>query len=306
MCVMVGPEGWGPDIEKCSPKSGGSKISRFCFPSPASIFVLSLSLSLSWGSFRGIFVVFLKVGTLKCGCLGSRAVVCEPRRPTLGHPYLAELGQFLLTKFGQTAFGQFCFWWGPQGEGAQKGEGPKGWRPEGVGAPTQKKGPEGWARRVGGPKKWGAQNFALFSLSRRKFHSFFSLWGFSRGILVLFLKAGALGRTTTGRFFPPPQTSPPWRLPVNPVAVPNPLLHLLHNWARNLLAISNCLWKSTTIACNLCTSAPESATVGPTGCSCCVLHKTLACRSSLILGDPFPCPLSKGLPLSDMDCDRHV
>ena len=41
--------------------------------------------------------------------------------------------------------------------------------------PTQiKLGPEG----VGGTEEWGARNFALFfSLSRRKFHSFFSLWG---------------------------------------------------------------------------------------------------------------------------------
>ena len=36
-----------------------------------------------------------------------------------GHPYLAAFGQFLLTEFGQTAFGQFCFWWGPGGVGAR-------------------------------------------------------------------------------------------------------------------------------------------------------------------------------------------
>ena len=42
------------------------------YPSPATVFILS---SLSWGSFRGILVVFLKAGTLKCARLGSRAVV---------------------------------------------------------------------------------------------------------------------------------------------------------------------------------------------------------------------------------------
>ena len=45
-------------------------------------------------------------------------------------------------------------------------------------------------RRVG-PGRWGAQNFAL-SLSRHRFVLFFSLWVSSRGILVVFVKAGAL------------------------------------------------------------------------------------------------------------------
>ena len=48
------------------------------FPSPATVFIL---FSLSCWSFRGILVVFLKTGTLKCARLGSRAVVCKPRRP---------------------------------------------------------------------------------------------------------------------------------------------------------------------------------------------------------------------------------
>ena len=43
-----------------------------------------------------------------------------------GHPDLAEFGQFFLTEFGQTAFGQlFVF-----------GGGPEGWGPGGVGAQT--------------------------------------------------------------------------------------------------------------------------------------------------------------------------
>ena len=84
---------------------------------------------------------------------------------------LAEFGQFLLTEFGQTAFGQFCFWWGPGRVGARRGRGPN---PEKVGA-----------RKVGGPKFR-----AFFALSHRKFHSFFSLWEFSRGILVVFEAPG--------------------------------------------------------------------------------------------------------------------
>ena len=51
-----GPPSPGP------PSPGPPKISLF-FPSPATFFFLS---SLSWGSFRGILVVFLKAGTLKC------------------------------------------------------------------------------------------------------------------------------------------------------------------------------------------------------------------------------------------------
>ena len=39
---------------------------------------------------------------------------------------------------------------------------------------------------AGRPFPWTAQNFALFFLSRRKFLPFFSLWGSSRGILVVF------------------------------------------------------------------------------------------------------------------------
>ena len=44
-----GPKGWGP--------CGGPRISRFFFPSPATVFIL---FSLSCWSFRGILVVFLK------------------------------------------------------------------------------------------------------------------------------------------------------------------------------------------------------------------------------------------------------
>ena len=56
------------------------------------------------------------------------------------------------------------------------GQGVEGW------------GPEGW-----GPEGCEAQNFALFSLSRPHFRSFFfslSLWGSSRGILVVFEAPG--------------------------------------------------------------------------------------------------------------------
>ena len=90
---------------------------------------------------------------------------------------------------------------GAEGVGAQTAE--KGWEPEGWG-------PEGWgpksrkkvrarrvgARRVGcskggGPEGWPAQNFALFFSSPTPiFILFFSLWGSSRGILVVFWSVG--------------------------------------------------------------------------------------------------------------------
>ena len=56
------------------------------------------------------------------------------------------------------------------GVGGGKGSG----EPEGGG-------PRGKAQRSGGPEAWGAQNFALFSVSRTHVHSFFlSLQGSSR------------------------------------------------------------------------------------------------------------------------------
>ena len=54
------------------PSAGLPKISLFFFPPPVTIFIL---LSLSWGPFVGILVVFLKAGALKCARLGSRVVV---------------------------------------------------------------------------------------------------------------------------------------------------------------------------------------------------------------------------------------
>ena len=67
-------------------------------------------------------------------------------------------------------------WWGPEGEGARRGGGPKGWGPEGLGA-----------RRVG-----GARNFALFFSPTGNFILSTLSGRSSRGILVVFLKAGAL------------------------------------------------------------------------------------------------------------------
>ena len=46
----------------------------------------------------------------------------------------------------------------------------------------------GWGPKERGPEGWRAQHFALFFLSRWKFHSFF--WGSSRGILVVFEAPG--------------------------------------------------------------------------------------------------------------------
>ena len=89
-------------------------------------------------------------------------------KPTLASPHLAN----------------FFLWWGG-GWGSRRGGGPnlekvgpRRWGPEGgpegVGARTQKR----WGPKGLGPRRVGAQNFALFfSLSRRKFHSFFSLGG---------------------------------------------------------------------------------------------------------------------------------
>ena len=48
------------------------KFRAFFFPSPAIVFIIS---SLSWEFFRGILVVFLNSGTMKCARLGSRAVL---------------------------------------------------------------------------------------------------------------------------------------------------------------------------------------------------------------------------------------
>ena len=45
-----------------------------------------------------------------------------------------------------------------------------------------------WAPKGGATKGGGAQNFALFSLSRHHFVLFVSLWGSSRGFLVVFVK----------------------------------------------------------------------------------------------------------------------
>ena len=50
---------------------------RSFFSSPATVFFLS---SLSWGSFRGILVVFLKAGTLKCARLEFSGCRVKPRR----------------------------------------------------------------------------------------------------------------------------------------------------------------------------------------------------------------------------------
>ena len=51
-----GPEGWEPKPRKGgAPKGGRPKISRFFFPSPAPIFILS---PVSWWSSRGILVLF--------------------------------------------------------------------------------------------------------------------------------------------------------------------------------------------------------------------------------------------------------
>ena len=81
--------------------------------------------------------------------------------------------------------------WGPEGLGARRVGGPKGWGPEGWGGPKGG-GPEGWgARRVGGPKGGGPEISVFFPLPPQ--NAFFLLsGGSSRGILVVFVKAGTL------------------------------------------------------------------------------------------------------------------
>ena len=80
---------------------------------------------------------------------------------------------------------------GAQKGGAQKGGGPK---PRGApkgGGPKPRGAPKGGAQKGGAPKGGGgAQNFALFFFLRHNFHSFFSLLGSFRGILVVFEAPG--------------------------------------------------------------------------------------------------------------------
>ena len=93
------PEGWGAQTQKGgapkggapkggapkggAPKGGRPKISRF-FSLPATIFFLS---SLSWGSFRGILVGFLKRKGPEMCTFGVLGLSCaSPRRPGLVGP----------------------------------------------------------------------------------------------------------------------------------------------------------------------------------------------------------------------------
>ena len=64
LCKPGAQTQWGP--KGGGPKGGLSKISRFFFPLPPqnSFFFFPL-----WGSSRGILVVFLKAGALKCAHL---------------------------------------------------------------------------------------------------------------------------------------------------------------------------------------------------------------------------------------------
>ena len=69
-----GFEGWG--FERWGAEGWGAQNFALFFPSPAAKFVLSFPL---WGSFRGILVVFLKTGTLKCARLEFSG--CRVRAP---------------------------------------------------------------------------------------------------------------------------------------------------------------------------------------------------------------------------------
>ena len=117
-----------------------------------------------------------------------------PHLAKVNWPHLAiliwpNLANFCWPNLARPHLANFLFWWGPGRVGARS------WGPEG-GGPTGR-GPNGeGARRGGSPKGWGARRGggpkfrAFFALSHRKLHSFFSLWGFSRGILVVFEAPG--------------------------------------------------------------------------------------------------------------------
>ena len=67
-----------------TPSAGPPKISRFFFPSPATIFILS---SLSWGSSCGILVVFLKRRGPEMCTFGVLGLSCEtPAAPPDNSP----------------------------------------------------------------------------------------------------------------------------------------------------------------------------------------------------------------------------
>ena len=78
-------EGWGPDIG--APNFGEPKISLFFLPLPTPI---SFFLP-SWGSFRGILVVFEAPGVLGLSC---EAPALRKFRPFLPPPGALDLGQF--------------------------------------------------------------------------------------------------------------------------------------------------------------------------------------------------------------------
>ena len=85
----------------------------------------------------------------------------------------------------------FVFGGGPKGWGARRGGGPEGVGARRGGGPNPEKvGPEGLGAEGWGPKGGGPKFRAFFALSRHNLHSFFSLWGFSRGILVVFEAPG--------------------------------------------------------------------------------------------------------------------
>ena len=74
------------------------------------------------------------------------------------------------------------------GWGGPKGGGPN---PEKSGPKGGGGGPKGGGPKGGGPKGGGPKAGAFFSLSRHKVRSFLpSLWGSSRGILVVFEAPG--------------------------------------------------------------------------------------------------------------------
>ena len=158
------PKGGAP--KGGAPKDGEPKISRF--------FTMFFLSSLSWGSFRGILVVFLKAGTMKCARLGSgppgfhttarELQTCtfegpgasnttkipredpqrkrEERKKLVAGEGKKRAKFWAVRRRGGPAEGVLV---GVVRVGAVRVWGPEGWGPEGWG-------PEGW-----GPEGWGPE-----------------------------------------------------------------------------------------------------------------------------------------------------
>ena len=152
--------------------------------------------TICWQSSCGQLQVFV--------CTPARHMYGTERRriwPILFDRWPDRILLFFLVRVGCSLWVGVLWGVGARGVWARRGGGPNPEKvgPEGLGSPKGW-GPKGWgARWVGGPEGWGAQNFVLCFLSRRKFHSFFSLWGSSRGIWSTNFGQTDFGQTDFGQ-----------------------------------------------------------------------------------------------------------